>query len=233
MPVDRALEAAFDAILTDRPIAYRPALARAAGSVTAGILLAQAIYWSPRGGDADGWFYKTQQEWEAETALTRSEWINARKQLRGTGLLHERLRGVPATLHYRVDLERLIDVLGGAAPDRRMLRSRSQAPGEPDRSNPANLPFHAETTPEKDDPLAVVWATALADLAEQTPPGNYARWLSRVTLAAAANGTAVVACPDRVTAEQLRRRYDALIRQAVSDALGRPVSVEYRADGDR
>ena len=148
MPVDRALEAAFDAILTDRPIAYRPALARAAGSVTAGILLAQAIYWSPRGGDADGWFYKTQQEWEVETALTRSEWINARKQLRAKGLLHERLRGVPATLHYRVDLERLIDLLGGAAPDRRILRTRSQAPGEPDRRKPANFPLSPETTTE-------------------------------------------------------------------------------------
>lgn len=36
MPVDHALEAAFAAVLFDRPVAYRPVLARVGGSVTAG-----------------------------------------------------------------------------------------------------------------------------------------------------------------------------------------------------
>jgi len=152
MPVDHALEAAFAAVLFDRPIAYRPVLARVGGSVTAGILLAQAIYWTPRGDEPDGWFYKTQHEWQEETALTRSEWINARKALRGCGVLEERLRGVPATLHYRVDLERLTALLAGlpqCPPDRRIQTSRSQRSDEPDRSKPANTPLSSETTAER------------------------------------------------------------------------------------
>jgi len=155
MPVDHALEAAFAAVLFDRPIAYRPVLARVGGSVTAGIMLAQAIYWTPRGDDPEGWFYKTQQEWEHETALTRSEWINARKALRATGVLEERLRGVPATLHYRVDLARLTELLADlpqCPPDRRIQTSRSQQTGEPDRRKPANTPLSTETTTEKDPP---------------------------------------------------------------------------------
>lgn len=154
MPVDHALEAAFAAVLFDRPIAYRPVLARVGGSVTAGILLAQAIYWTPRGDEPDGWFYKTQHEWQEETALTRSEWINARKALRACGVLEERLRGVPATLHYRVDLARLTELLAGLPqcapePDRRIRTSRSQRDGELDRAKAANIPLSSETTTER------------------------------------------------------------------------------------
>ena len=154
MPIDHELEAAFTALLIDRPIAYRPVLARVGGSVTAGILLAQAIYWTPRGDDPDGWFYKTQQDWQDETALTRSEWINARKALRGCGVLEERLRGVPATLHYRVDYDELKRRLAGwpqRAPesDRRILPSRSQQTREPDRRKQANTPLSSETTAER------------------------------------------------------------------------------------
>lgn len=154
MPIDRELETAYEAILYDRPIAYRPVLARVGGSVTAGILLAQAIYWTPRGDEPDGWFYKTQQEWAAETALTRSEWINARKALRACGVLEERLRGVPATLHYRVDLARLTELLAGLPqcapePDRRIRTSSSRHPGEPDRRKAANSPHDTETTTER------------------------------------------------------------------------------------
>lgn len=155
MPVDHALVAAFEAVLYDRPIAYRPVLARVGGSVTAGIMLAQAIYWTPRGDDPEGWFYKTQQEWEAETALTRSEWINARKALRACGVLEERLRGVPATLHYRVDLAKLTELLAelpqcAPEPDRRIRTSRSQQTGKPDSRKAANIPLSSETTAERD-----------------------------------------------------------------------------------
>lgn len=57
----------------DRPIAYHACLARLAGSVTAGVFLSQAIYWSNRTRDPEGWFFKRQPEWEGETMLTRRE----------------------------------------------------------------------------------------------------------------------------------------------------------------
>lgn len=75
--------------------------------------------------------------------------------------------------------------------------------------------------------LTTIWETALADLREQILPTNFARWLSRARLLGRAAGEAVVGVPDRVSAEQLARRFDALVRQALSDACGEPVTVRY------
>lgn len=97
--------------LLDRPIAFHRCLATAAGSVCAGLMLSQAIYWANRTTDPDGWFWKTQEEWEAETSLTRYEQEGARKLLRATGFWEEKLVGVPAKMHYRVKFDVLDKVL--------------------------------------------------------------------------------------------------------------------------
>lgn len=96
----------------DRPIAFQRHFVTLTGSVNAALMLSQAVYWSQRTTLPDGWFYKTQPEWEEETGLTRYEQEGARKILKGTGLLTERLSGVPATVHYRVDAELLQSSLG-------------------------------------------------------------------------------------------------------------------------
>lgn len=80
--------------------------------------------------------------------------------------------------------------------------------------------------------LAATWSTVLADLREQIVPSNFTRWLARTALSAVDATGAVVACPDTVTAAQLARRYDALLRQALADALGRPVDVRYAPPSD-
>src|SRR4051812_5666225 len=95
------LQHAVQAILTDRPIAYHPVLARALGSATAGIFLSQLLYWLPRSNDPAGWVWKTQPEIAAETALTRSEQETARRILRAAGVLEEKRAGVPARLYFR------------------------------------------------------------------------------------------------------------------------------------
>lgn len=87
------------------PIAFQRCLVPITGSVNAALLLSQAIYWTSRTSDPDGWFYKSQKDWEEETALTRSEQEIARKQLKATGFWQEKLKGVPATLYFRVDCD--------------------------------------------------------------------------------------------------------------------------------
>jgi hypothetical protein len=87
------------------PIAFHRCLVPIAGSVNGALMLSQAIYWTARTKDTQGWFYKSQKDWEDETALSRSEQEIARKLLRGTGFWQEKLRGVPATLYFRVDCE--------------------------------------------------------------------------------------------------------------------------------
>jgi len=101
--------------LLDRPVGFHRALADVGGGATAGLFLSQALYWSRRTTDRAGWFWKTQQEWQAETALTRREQETARARLRATGVLQERHAGVPAKLYFRVDLARLAALLRGVA----------------------------------------------------------------------------------------------------------------------
>ncbi|ORJ47569.1 hypothetical protein B2M27_25315 [Kluyvera intermedia] len=96
--------------LLDRPIAYNPAFAKLkVGKVKAGpvaaVFLSQMVYWHNRMDG--GWVYKTQAHIKSETALTRDEQETARKRLIALGVLEEDLRGVPATMHYRINAERL------------------------------------------------------------------------------------------------------------------------------
>jgi hypothetical protein len=109
--VNIQLEAALKALLYDRPVAYHPGIARAVKSVSAGVLMAQLIYWSPRTRDPEGWFWKTRDEIEEETALGRWEQETARKVLKKYGVLEEKLKGVPARMHFRVNIQRLAELL--------------------------------------------------------------------------------------------------------------------------
>src|SRR5215212_11943853 len=109
--VNLQLEQAIQAILSDRPIAYHASLARALGSVTAGVLLSQFLYWQPRSRDPDGWFWKTQVDIADETALSRTETETARKVLVRAGVLEEKRRGVPAKMHFRVNLTKVVELL--------------------------------------------------------------------------------------------------------------------------
>lgn len=93
--------------LLDRPIAFHRCLAELGGSVNAGLMLSQALYWAKRTKAADGWFWKTAEEWQEETYLTRTEQATARKQLKRLSCWQEELRGVPAKLFYRVDFDEL------------------------------------------------------------------------------------------------------------------------------
>lgn len=90
----------------DRPIAFHRAFVPFAG-VTGALFLSQALYWTKRTSDPDGWFYKTASDWEQETGLTRREQETVRKRLISLGILKEQKRGIPCKLYYRICLESL------------------------------------------------------------------------------------------------------------------------------
>lgn len=98
-------------ILQDRPVAYHPALAKAVGGVKEAIFLGQLLYWHGKGKRSDGWIWKSQAEMEEETALSRTEQETARRNLGKLGLIEEKLMGVPATLHYRLDIPQIVETL--------------------------------------------------------------------------------------------------------------------------
>lgn len=89
-------------VLLERPIAFHPIFAHMAGSANAGLFYSQLFYWSGKEADQNGWIYKTQAEWQQETALTRREQDTARKRLKQLQVLEEKLDGNPAKLHYRI-----------------------------------------------------------------------------------------------------------------------------------
>jgi len=95
------------ALLAQRGIAFHPRLVSFSGRVTSGLLLSQAIYWTRKltfSGRPDGWFWKTQIEWQQETGLSRREQETARRTLIAHGVWQEELKGMPARRWYRVNL---------------------------------------------------------------------------------------------------------------------------------
>jgi len=97
--------------LIDRPIAFNPAFARLTGSINAALMLSQAFYWSQKTSDPDGWFWKTQNEWQVETCLQRYEQETARKRLVSLGILEEKKQGIPARLFFRVNMANIVALL--------------------------------------------------------------------------------------------------------------------------
>ncbi|MBJ6911615.1 hypothetical protein JG661_20320, partial [Vibrio cholerae] len=64
------------------------------------MFLSQSLYWSRRTNES-GWFYKTQEEWEEETGLSRREQDSARKRLKSLGIIEEKKQGVPCRVFYK------------------------------------------------------------------------------------------------------------------------------------
>lgn len=92
------------ALLSDRPIAFHPVMARLLGGINEALLFQQLAYWSDKGADPD-WIYKGQAELEAETTLSDYQQLQARKKLKALGVIEEERRGVPARLYYRIHWE--------------------------------------------------------------------------------------------------------------------------------
>ena len=133
----------------DRPIAFQRVFVALGAGITGALLLSQAVYWSRRSGDDTGWFFKTQAEWEAETGLRRAEQETARKRLLTLGVMEEDRKGIPAKLYFRVNFEKLEQLLtsGSASKqdcgnpankDAENQQTGSRESGAPDCGNPAN-----------------------------------------------------------------------------------------------
>jgi hypothetical protein len=66
------------------------------------LLLAELALWQDSCKD---WFYRTQDQIKEETGLSASVQNRAVKMLRDKGLLKTKLKGLPAKLHYFIELE--------------------------------------------------------------------------------------------------------------------------------
>ena len=106
-------------VLADRSVSYHPAFSRlAGGSAAAGVFLSQALYWQlripekrPPGCPGPDWFWKSGRDWEEETALSRQQQETARAKLVQLGVLREKRCGVPARMFFKVDMDKLEELL--------------------------------------------------------------------------------------------------------------------------
>lgn len=80
------------------------AFCEATGSLEAGMLLSQLLYWSDKGHDPEGWFYKSYIEWSEHLFLTEYQVRKFSKQFEEAGFLEVKLRKVNGSpiLHYRI-----------------------------------------------------------------------------------------------------------------------------------
>lgn len=103
-------------LLSDRPIAFHPALARAFGGINEALFFQQIAYWSDKGSDPE-WIYKSQAELEDETTLSAYQQKQARDRLKRLGVLQDERRGVPARLYYRIEWDAVFRLLETANLD--------------------------------------------------------------------------------------------------------------------
>lgn len=132
----------------DRPVAYHRDFVDLGVGVTGALMLSQAFYWSSRTNDSQGWFYKSQAEWEKETGLTRYEQESARKKLVKAGIFEEQKQGVPCKLYYRICLETLDKLLDAVKQQSSMRESSKLECGNPADKAAENQQAITENTTE-------------------------------------------------------------------------------------
>ncbi len=99
-------------LLGQAPIVFHRCYVNITGSVTAALWLSYAVYHITEIALADdGWFSKSQLEWERETGLSRREQESARKLLIGLKILKERRPGLQRPLQFQIDFDILMQQL--------------------------------------------------------------------------------------------------------------------------
>ena len=99
-------------VLSIKPIAFNPLLAKAIGSVKAGLLLSQLLYWWGKGQNPE-WIYKTIDEIEEETALSRYEQDGAIQKIKNLKLVEVKRKGIPAKRHFKLNLGNISKLVCG------------------------------------------------------------------------------------------------------------------------
>jgi len=141
------------------PIAYLPCLLSLCESPTAALFMSQLLYWANKGNNPD-WIYKTLDECQKETGLSRSAQDNSIKIWKDLGVLELKLKGVPCKRHFHINFELLVTLLKNAFAN-------------PSLQNSANW------TAEADNPFCTPEQTTTESSPEisqkNTNTGNYLR----------------------------------------------------------
>ena len=94
-------------ILGQAPIVFHRIFVDIMGSVTAALWLSYALYALAKHPERESWFWHTARDWLESTGLSRREQESARRVLVGRNLVLQQRAGMPARLHFKVNLDEL------------------------------------------------------------------------------------------------------------------------------
>jgi hypothetical protein len=176
-------------------IAYHRIFALVGGSAQAGIFLSQAYYWTPKANNPEGWFYKTKEEWEKETGLTRRQQDTVVKHLKEIGILSVELRGIPCKLYYKINKDVFAEAIGRHQPI-------VEKTGEKSAETTQNQQLHKNAKLDAQNRLTSCTETPnkLHKNAELNPPQNHTQQAfqppSEITSENTTKNTQISAPPD-------------------------------------
>ena len=110
--------------LNQRPIAFYPVYAQIAGSINAGLLLSQLLYWHSAVNGRE--FYKTDIEISNETYLSEKELRNAKARLKALPFVKIEARGIPRVTYYDFDLNALALAISDYNPTKGRIQYRQK-----------------------------------------------------------------------------------------------------------
>ncbi|TAG77664.1 MAG: hypothetical protein EAZ24_07415, partial [Burkholderiales bacterium] len=104
-------------LLGERYVLYYPKLANQLGDAKSALFVARVLTWTritqQRSPSLDGWVWPSAERLAADTGLSPWEQRTARKRLATEGILEEKKAGMPARIHFRLDLNALASRLVG------------------------------------------------------------------------------------------------------------------------
>jgi len=221
------IDASLLPALLGRTVAYHATFTQLPGvTVTGAVFLSQAFFWTktPTVQKRKGWFYKSQvgdeDSWESETGLTPKQQVNARRSLSAIGVLEEDRRGVPARTWYRINCDRLAQLL-----------AETQENNGPEDSGATQILPKRESRNSlaeslgslSGDPLARPKVSSITEMTTENTTENKSKFIKSV-------GEAM--SPDLTRAELAEKlgqmRADLIAKRYGSDKVGAPAVEEMR-----
>ena len=114
------IKALFEA-MNEKPVAFHRVYAKITGSITAGLLLSQLVYWSKAMKGKS--FYKTDQDLCDELCFGLYELKGAKDKIKE--FVEIKRKGVPAKTWYTVDEDKLIDAITSYGKNQQLVMGKT------------------------------------------------------------------------------------------------------------
>ncbi len=129
------------------PIAFHKVYSVITKGITTGLLLSQLMYWDKV--QKHQAFYKTDKEFCSEFGMGLKEFRNAKKKLITMGLIDIEIKDVPAKTYYKVNRDRLIEMISSLAQ-----RDKLEWPKGTNKNSPKGQTIYTENTTQTTTDIA-------------------------------------------------------------------------------